>query len=71
MNAEWRNRGDVYGGSQSSMGLEPSTGLDAGAMLAGALAGCGKTLRSTQDSKRVDDKRRHIALPAPIALNKL
>ena len=35
------------------------------------LAGCGKTLRSTQDSKRVDDKRRHIALPAPIALNKL
>ena len=31
----------------------------------------GKTLRSTQDSKRVDDKRRHIALPAPIALNKL
>ena len=36
-----------------------------------SLAGCGKTLRSTQDSKRVDDKRRHIALPAPIALNKL
>ena len=35
------------------------------------LAGCGKTLRSTQDSKRLDDKRRHIALSAPIAPNEL
>ena len=25
-----------------------------------ALTGCGKTLRSTQDSKRLDDKRHHI-----------
>ena len=33
------------------------------------LAGCGKTLRFTQDSKRLADKRRHIALSAPIALN--
>ena len=35
------------------------------------LAGCGKTLRSTQDSKWLADKRRHIAFSAPIALNEL
>ena len=35
------------------------------------LAGCGKTLRSTQDSKRLDDKRLHFALSAPIAPNEL
>ena len=35
------------------------------------LAGCGKTLRSTQDSKRLDDKRRHIGLAEPIAPNEL
>ena len=35
------------------------------------LAGCGKTPRSTQDSKWLADKRRHIAFSAPIALNEL
>ena len=35
------------------------------------LAGCGKTLKSTQDSKGLDAKRRHIALSAQVARNRL
>ena len=48
-----------------------SRGMYPAAALMEVLAGCGKTLLSTQDSKRRDDKRRYIALSAPLAPNEL